>query len=161
MSDQQPAPRPNGARALATLGRFLADDGWAPLPDGPHAFTVSYRGGVACTLRAAVLVEAEQLVITAAAPAAVPPARRAAVAEYLARAADGLYVGGFQLDLDGGLVRAHCGLDFEGEPLSPRLVRNALAVVVRLAEAYFPALATVVAGTDPRVALAAAENPGG
>lgn len=158
MSDPQTAPRPNGARALATLGRFLADDGWAPRPDGPQAFAISYRGGVACELRAELIVAAEQLVVSAAAPHAVPAPRRHAAADYLARAANGLHVGGFQLDLDSGLVRAHCGLDFEGEPLSPRLIRNALAIVVRLAEAYFPGLARVIDGMDPRAALAAAES---
>lgn len=159
MSDPQPPARPNGARALATLGRFLADDGWRPRPDGPEAFAMSYRGPAAAfELRAEVLLAAEQLVITAVAPAAVPVARRAAAAEYLTRAGCGLYVGGFQLDLETGVARARCGLDFEGEPLSPRLIRNALAITVRLMEVYLPGLTKVVAGADPRAALGEAER---
>lgn len=159
MSDSPPAPRPNGARALATLGRFLADDGWAPRPDGPQSFAMIYRGGRgALRLRAELLVDAEQLVIAVEVPAPIPEPRRAAAAEYLARAGWGLYVGGFQLDMETGAARACCGIDFEGEPLSPRLIRNALAVAVRLMETYLPGLEAVIAGRDPRTALAEAEG---
>lgn len=160
MSDQelpsQPAPArpPNGARALATLGRFLADDGWRPRPDGPAAFTMAYGGEAgAFAMRAEVLVEAEQLVLTAEAPARVPAERLPAAAEYVCRAGCGLYVGGLELDFESGAARARVGLDFEGEPLSPRLIRNALAIVVRLAETYMPGLAEVVAGAGPRDVL--------
>ncbi|NTU83666.1 MAG: YbjN domain-containing protein [Chloroflexales bacterium] len=154
-----PAPRPNGARALATLGRFLADDGWRPRPAGPTAFAMDYSGrsgGLA--LRAEVLLEAEQLVISAEAPARVPAERRAAAAEYLCRASYGLYVGSLELDMDSGVARARCGLDFEGEPLSPRLIRNALAITVHLMETYLPGLIMVVDGAEPRAAISAIEG---
>lgn len=156
MSDQeflsQPAQprRSNGARALSTLGRFLADDGWRPQPDGPAAFTMAFRGEAgAFTMRAALLVDAEQLVVSADAPFEVPPERLAAAAEYLCRACFGLYVGSLELDFATGVARARCGLDFEGEPLSTRLIRNALAITVRLTETYMPGLAEVAAGADP------------
>jgi hypothetical protein len=158
MSDLEPAARPNGARALATLGRFLADDGWQVEPDGPQAFLMSYRGQVAFALRVEVIVAAEQLVVTGEAPRTVPQERRLAAAEYVTRAANGLYVGAFQLDLASGLARAHCGLDFEGEPLSPRLIRNAVAIVVRLMETYLPGLLEVIDGVDPLSAWQAAER---
>ncbi len=149
----------NGARALATLSRFLAEEGWNPRPVGSAAFTMEYRGEAgAFELRAELLVAAEQLVITAMAPEPVPPPRRAAAAEYLIRAGWGLYVGALQLDLDSGAVVASCGLDFEGEPLSPRLIRNALAATVRLMEVYLPGLKAVIAGADPRSAVAQAER---
>jgi hypothetical protein len=157
MSDLEPPSRPgparrsNGARALATLGRFLADDGWRPAPAGPAAFTVVYRGASgAHTMRAELLVAAEQLVVTAEASAPVPAARLAAAAEYVCRASAGLAVGSLELDLTTGVARARCGLDFEGEPLSPRLIRNALAITARLAETYLPSLAAVAAGANPR-----------
>ncbi len=163
MSDHEPAPparRPNGARALSTLGRFLADDGWRPVAAGPAAFSMAYSGvSGAFTLRAEVLVEAEQLVITADAPTRVPAERLAAAAEYICRACYGLYVGSLELDFATGLVRARCGLDFEGEPLSPRLIRNALAITVRLMETYLPGLARVIAGEAPLAALQAVEGP--
>ncbi|GAB4441280.1 MAG: hypothetical protein OHK0015_38420 [Chloroflexi bacterium OHK40] len=163
MSDSEPAPmptrRPNGARALATLERLLVDDGWAPQPDGPAAFRFAHRGSSASfDLRAVVLVDAELLLVSAEAPTHVPPARRPAAAEYILRAGCGLYVGSLEFDLDSGVARARCGLDFEGEPLSPRLARNAIATVIRLMETYLPGLQAVVAGDDPRRALAAAEG---
>lgn len=154
-----PPRRPNGARALATLGRFLADDGWRPTPAGPAGFRLDYRGEAGSfELRAEVLVEAEQLVIVAEAPVRLPPERRAAGAEYVCRASSGLYVGSLELNVDDGTVRARCGLDFEGEPLSPRLIRNALAVTVRLMETYLPGLARVVGGAEPVATITAIEQ---
>ncbi|HMQ31180.1 MAG TPA: YbjN domain-containing protein [Chloroflexaceae bacterium] len=165
MSDHEPASppaparRPNGARALATLGRFLADDGWRPTPAGPAAFSMAYSGEAgAFTLRAEVLVEAEQLVIIAEAPTRVPAERLPAAAEYVCRACSGLYVGSLELDFATGVARARCGLDFEGEPLSPRLIRNALAITVRLMETYMPGLARVVAGEAPRAVIGEIEG---
>ncbi len=160
-SSSQPAPprRSNGARALATLGRFLADDGWRPLPAGPAAFAMAYRDeGGAFAMRAEVLTEAEQLVITADAPQAVPPERLAAVAEYVSRASSGLYVGSLELDFRTGLVRARCGLDFEGEPLSARLIRNALAITVRLMETYLTGLDRVIGGEDAAAVIGEIEK---
>lgn len=151
----------NNARAVATLGRFLSDDGWRPRPEGSQAFVMVYQGGSGpLELRAAV-GEGDQLTVLAVAPAAVPAARRAAAAEYVARANCGLYVGSLDLDMDNGEVVTRVGLDFEGEPLSPRLIRNALAIVVRLGETYLPGLAQVSAGAEPRAALAAAEGRAG
>ncbi len=165
MSDHEPPSRPaparrsNGARALATLGRFLADDGWRPRPAGPAAFAMLYSGEAgAFALLAEVLIEAEQLVITAEAPARVPPERLPAAAEYICRAGCGLYVGGLELDFEAGAARARVGLDFEGEPLSPRLIRNALAIAVRLMETYMPGLARVVGGEAPRAVIGAVEG---
>lgn len=158
-SPPAPARRSNGARALATLGRFLADDGWRPTPAGPASFTMAYRGtSGAFTMRAELLVAAEQLVITADAPAPVPPERLAAAAEYVCRASAGLAVGSLDLDLATGAAKARCGLDFEGEPLSPRLIRNALAITARLSETYMPGLAAVVAGADPRETIRTIEG---
>lgn len=151
-----------GERAVATLGRFLADDGWRPRPAGPGRFVMSYRresGGF--ELWAELIVASEQLVVSAIAPLTAPAARRAAAAEYLARAGWGLYVGGFDLNMDTGEVRARCGLDFEGEPLSPRLIRNTLTITVRLMETYLPGLARVCDGVAPLDAIRAIEHLGG
>jgi hypothetical protein len=163
---EQPAPEPaaarrypNGHRAFATLGRFLVDDGWSPQQSGPSSYRMTYRSESATfELRAEVLIAAEQLVITAMASTPVPPARRPAAAEYLIRASRGLYVGALQLDMDSGAASARCGLDFEGEPLSPRLIRNALAATVRLMATYLPGLEEVSAGAGPAEAIANVER---
>lgn len=153
--------RTYGERAPASLGRFLTDDGWRPRPAGPGRFVMSYRGDTAAfDVWAEVIVASEQLVVSAVAPLTVPSARRVAAAEYLARAGWGLYVGSFDLDVDTGAVRARCGLDFEGEPLSPRLIRNALAIAVRLMETYLPGLGRVIDGVAPLMAIREVEQPG-
>lgn len=154
--------RARGERAVTTLGRFLTDDGWRPRPAGPGRFVMSYqRADREFELWAELIVASEQLVVSAVAPLTAPATCRAAAAEYLARANWGLYVGGFDLNMDTGEVRARCGLDFEGEPLSPRLIRNALTITVRLMETYLPGLARVCDGVAPLDAIRAVEHPGG
>ncbi len=151
--------RLRGERALATLSRLLADDGWRPRPDGPGRFSMTYRSnGAVFEVRAEVVVPSEQLVVHAVAPLTVPPDRRAAAAEYVLRATWGLYVGSLDLDLDTGQVYARCGLDFEGEPLSPRMIRNALTIAVRIMETYLPGLTRVVNGAVPLEAIRAVET---
>jgi len=151
--------RLRGERALATLARLLADDGWRPRPGGPGRFVMTYRAnGAVFEVWAEIIVPSEQLVVNAVAPLTVPPGRRAAAAEYVLRATWGLYVGSMDLDLDTGQVRARCGLDFEGEPLTPRLVRNALTIAVRIMETYLPGLARVIDGAAPLEAIRAVEG---
>lgn len=150
-----------GERAFSTLERTLADDGWRPRPGGPSRLVMTYqRGSVTFEVWAEVIVASEQLVISAVAPLRVAPARRAAAAEYVLRATWGLYVGSLDLDLDTGEVRARCSLDFEGEPLSPRLIRNALTIAVRIMETYLPGLLQVIEGVAPLEAIRTAEGRG-
>ncbi|MCS6882356.1 MAG: YbjN domain-containing protein [Oscillochloridaceae bacterium] len=151
--------RLRGERALATLSRLLADDGWRPRPGGPGCFAMTYRSsGAVFEVWAEIIVASEQLVVKAAAPLTVPLDRRAAAAEYVLRATWGLYVGSLDLDVDSGKVCARCGLDFEGEPLSPRLIRNALSVAVRIMETYLPGLKRVIDGAAPAEAIRAVEG---
>lgn len=151
--------RLRGERALATLSRLLADDGWRPRPGGPGRFTMTYRSnGAVFEVWAEIIVPSEQLVVRATAPLTVPTDRRAAAAEYVLRATWGLYVGSLDLDVDTGEVCARCGLDFEGEALSPRLIRNALSIATRIMETYLPGLKRVINGAAPLEAIRAVEG---
>jgi hypothetical protein len=151
--------RLRGERALATLSRLLADDGWRPRSGGSGRFVMTYRSnGAVFEVWAEIIVLSEQLVVNAVAPLTVPPDRRAAAAEYVLRATWGLYVGSLDLDLDTGQVRARCGLDFEGEPLTPRLIRNALTIAVRIMETYLSGLERVIGGAAPLEAIRAVEG---
>lgn len=151
-----PAERRRRAEALASLARALEVEGWAPrrLPD-QDAFAVSCAG-FACY--ALLRAEAEQLICYAVAPLRVPAERRPAAAEFLTRANYGLYHGSFELDYADGEVRARCSLDFEGDRLSPALIRNTLLPAARLLDAYLPGLRRVaLEGAEPRAAVAQIE----
>lgn len=147
---------PGGRSALATLATFLAADGWRPQRiAGRRAFAMSYRGasgGFTCV--AELRSEARQLICYAVAPVAAPPARLAAVAEFITRANYGAYIGCFELSYSSGEVRCRSSVDFEGETLSEALIRNTIYPAARLMDTYLPGLTRVIAqGAAPRDAI--------
>ena len=54
--------------------------------------------------------------------------------------------GNFELDLTDGEVRYKSSLDFEGQPLTSRLVHNAIYPAVTTMDRYFPSLMKVAYG---------------
>jgi hypothetical protein len=145
-----------GPSALATLATFLTVDGWRPQRiAGRRAFAMTYSGAsgsFACV--AELRAEAQQLLCYAIAPMAAPAARLPAVAEFITRANAGAYIGNFELSYSSGEVRCKSSIDFEGEALSERLIRNTIYPAVRLMDTYLPGLARVIAhGVAPREAI--------
>lgn len=145
-----------GPNALATLATFLSVDGWRPQRiAGRRAFAMTYggaSGSFACL--AELRSEARQLICYALAPISTPPARRPAVAEFITRANYGAYIGNFELSYGSGEVRCKSSIDFEGEALSERLIRNTLYPAARLMDTYLPGLTRVIAhGVAPREAI--------
>ncbi|NTW00375.1 MAG: YbjN domain-containing protein [Oscillochloris sp.] len=152
-----------GPNALATLATFLMVDGWRPQRIAGHrAFAMNYSGTsgkFACV--AELRAEAQQLICYAIAPLIVPPAFLPAVAEFITRANDGTYIGNFELSYSSGEVRCKSSIDFEGEVLSERLIRNTIYPAVRLMETYLPGLTQVIHhGATPREVIAAIEGVG-
>jgi hypothetical protein len=81
------------------------------------------------------------------------------VAEFIARANDGAYIGSFELSYGSGEVRCRSGIDFEGVALSERLIRNTIYPAVRLMDAYLPGLTRVILhGAAPREAIGEIEG---
>jgi hypothetical protein len=145
-----------GPSALAILATFLTGDGWHPQRiAGRRAFAMTYAGAsgsFACI--AELRVEAQQLICYAVAPLAAPAARFPAVAEFITRANAGTYIGNFELSYSSGEVRCKSSIDFEGEALSERLIRNTMYPAVRLMDTYLPGLTRVIAhGVAPREAI--------
>jgi hypothetical protein len=150
------ADAPGGRNALSTLATFLAVDGWRPQRiAGRRAFALTYdgaSGSFACV--AELRSEAKQLLCYAIAPLVAPPARLPAVAEFITRANDGAYIGNFELSYTSGEVRCKSSIDFEGEALSERLIRNTIYPAARLMDTYLPGLTQVIAhGINPREAI--------
>jgi hypothetical protein len=70
----------------------------------------------------------------------------AQVAEYITRANYGLRIGNFEMDYSDGEVRYKSSLDFEGEPLTPKLIKNAMYPAVHTMDLYLPGLLGVMYG---------------
>jgi hypothetical protein len=138
----------NGLSAYHVLGQYLSEDGWFPTPlEDTHTYRMYYsgeHGELRCY--AIVRVDLEQLLIYAVAGVKVEEGQRVAVAEFLTRANYGLRIGNFELDFADGEVRYKSSLDFEGEPLSDNLIRNAIYPAVRIMDEYLPGLMKVAFG---------------
>lgn len=149
-STPQPAKpaHPNALAAHEALGRFLDADGWYPRPvDGQHAYRTYYKGkNGELRCYAQIRVDLQQFLFYAIATIKVPEDARPAVAEFITRANFGLRIGNFELDFSDGEVRYKSSLDFEDEPLSDNLMRNALYPAVQTMDSYLPGLMKVAFG---------------
>jgi len=161
MNNPDPVPQnDNGLRAFTTLGRFLDADGWYPqqIEDKPV-----YRMGFAgkngrVTCLATILADAEQFLFYVIAPIKAPEATRPAVAEFITRANYGLRIGNFEMDFTDGELRYKSSLDFEGETLTPGLIRNVIYPAVQTMDRYLPGLTSVTYGDkSPTEAIAEVE----
>ncbi len=97
----------------------------------------------------------DHLSVFSIAPAAVPPERRAAMAELVLRINFGLRVGAFDLDLDDGELRFRTAQDFEGVTVAPALVRQCLLYNLAAMDHHFEAIHAVMTGRTAAEALAA------
>jgi hypothetical protein len=88
------------------------------------------------------------------APVKVPVARRAAAAEFVARANWGLSIGNFELDMDDGEVRFKTAVDVEGTPVEDPLLQALLIANLSMMDKYLAGLTAVVSkGKDPKGAV--------
>ncbi len=153
---------PNGLLAHATLGKFLADDGWFPQEvEGRHAYRVYYKGkngDLRCF--AQIRTDLEQFIFYAVSTIKVPEDSRLAVAEFLTRANYGLRIGNFEMDYSDGEVRYKSSLDFEDDTLTPNLIRNAIYPAVQTLDNYLTGLMKVAfGGQTPFEAIQEIEGP--
>ena len=154
----------NGWAAYETVETFLADDGWYPVAiDGTTAYRCGFNGESGkFRVIAHVNVELEQLYVYVVAEVNVPDDHRLAVAEFITRANYGMRIGNFELDLSDGEVRYKSSIDFEGQPLTSRLVSNAIYPAVTTMDRYFPPLMKVAfGGATAAEAVAEVEHPPG
>ena len=161
LTDDSEKENENGLRAYESLGNFLINDEWHPKPvDGRYAYR-SFLTGDFGELRceALIRVELEQFAFYIHLGTNVPPARRAAAAEFLTRANYGLPLGNFEMDYSDGEVRFKSSIDFEGEMLTDTLIHNVLYPANSAATTYFPGLLKVVFGdANPADAIAEIES---
>jgi hypothetical protein len=162
--DPREEPRPdnrNGLQAFDMLSNYLDDDEWYPRRiDGKHAYSMSYsgkHGDLRCY--AIIRVDLEEFLFYAVAPVKVPEEVRTAISEFLTRANYGLRIGNFELDYSDGEVRYKSSLDFEGQNLTPELIRNAIYPAVHTMDRYLPGLLRVsFGGATPHEAIEEVEG---
>ena len=106
--------------------------------------------------------EETQLLFYSLCPVKAPEDKRPAVAEFLARANYGLFIGNFELDFGDGEIRFKTSIDVEGERLSPALVRPLVYTNVLMMDRYLPGLMSVIYGGEtPAEAVAKVEGAAG
>lgn len=153
-------PNENGLQAFETLGQFLKEDEWYPqqLEDKP-IYRVGFSGkNGQLTCFAQIRVDLEQFLFYAVAPVKVPEEQRVAAAEFITRANYGLRIGNLEMDFRDGEVRYKSSLDFEGETLTPQLIKLAIYPAVQTIDRYLPGLMAVIyGGKTPAEAVAEIE----
>jgi hypothetical protein len=158
MSDQGNA---NGLQAFATLEQFLTEDDWYPQRlESSYTLRSRYDGSNGqYTCYFTIRVEFEQFTCYVMPAFRVPEEQRSAVAEYLTRANYGLHIGNFEMDYSDGEVRYKSSLDFEGVPLTPELIRNAIYPAARTTDRYMPGMMKVIyGGLSPEEAIVEIEG---
>ncbi len=151
----------NGLQAFTTLGEFLDTDGWYPQQLGDqHIYRMGYSGSNGqVTCFAQIHEELKQFLFYVIAPTKAPEATLLAVAEFVTRANYGLRIGNFELDFSDGEVRYKSSLDFEGQALTPALIKNAIYPAVQTMDRYLPGLMAVMyGGKSPAEAIATIEG---
>jgi hypothetical protein len=151
----------SAARAFATLGQFLQEDGWHPQKlEDKTIYRVAFTGKNGTYVCYAVIrMDLEQFLFYAQAGAKAPEEARLAVAEFITRANYGLRIGNFELDMSDGEVRYKSSLDFEGTRLTDQWIKNAIYPAVQTMDRYFAGLMQVMyAQSSPEEAIAAIEG---
>ncbi len=145
---------------LSIVIGVLRAEGWSPRPD-PENGGLSVDFGdktLPCSGAAFLVPDESRFVFYAQFDRDAPVETLSQVAEYITRANFGIDIGNFELDYDEGLVRYKSSFDYEGEPLAPNLIRNAVQATLDSVRMYAAGLADVMAGTKTAVqAIAEAE----
>lgn len=92
------------------------------------------------------------------APQVVPPRRRAAAAEYIARANWGMPLGNLEMDYSDGEVRFKTSIVLADQPLTDELFGVLAEFNVVESDTYMPGLLAVIEGAEPRGAARDAEE---
>ncbi len=151
----------NGLRAFTTLHQFLEEDGWFPQQlDDKYIYRMGFSGHNGQTVcYAQIRVDLEQFLFYIIAPVKAPEEMCLTVAEFITRANYGLRIGNFEMDFSDGEVRYKSSLDFEGEILTPKLIKMAIYPAVQTMDRYLPGLMSVIdGGQTPAEAIAEIEG---
>lgn len=140
---------------------FFDEVGWSlqQVEEQP-LWQAAFRGDNASwTCLAQVREEQAQFLFFSICPVNAPVERRLAVAEFVARANHGLYIGNFELDMADGEIRYKTSIDVSGDRLSPALVAPLVYANVLMMDRYLPGIMSVIYGdASPAEAVAKVEG---
>ncbi len=138
----------NSRQAFTNLGQFLEADGWHPKQlEGKHIYRMGFSGkNGELTCYAQIRPDLQQFIFYAIVPVKVEEAARLKVAEFITRVNYGVRIGNFEMDFNDGEIRYKSSLDFEGETLTPKLIKNTLYPAVMTTDEYLPGLMSVMYG---------------
>ncbi len=96
----------------------------------------------------------QQVIVSSYLALKVPPERRPAAAEFIARVNYRCFTGAFDLDFENGSVRFRCGIDVEGGTLTEKMVDTLFGMTSYMADIYHDRLMQVIyGGEEPKAAL--------
>lgn len=139
---------------------FLRAEGW-PTPRRIDRETIELdfgREDVPWTCYLEAREEERQVLFYTTLNVQTPAERILAMLEFIARANFGLAVGNFELDPDDGEIRFKTSVDVNNTELTRGLLSGLTSLNVAAVHVYLPAIAAVIAGAEPRGAIAAVEE---
>ncbi|MGH2408783.1 MAG: YbjN domain-containing protein [Chloroflexota bacterium] len=152
-----------------TMGAFLTEDGWGIHRIGEslgYSMTVKGENGQwACVAQAEE--EARIFLFYSVSPVEIAPDKRAAMAEFTARANFNTLVGNFELGLESGELRYKTSLSLKEIPdstlqahgLLTTLIKQLIHINVFMMDQYLPGILAVCNdGTAPKDAVARIED---
>lgn len=146
-------PSKNGLFAFEQLGHYLKNQDWqteALAERFIYTLTLEGKNGVFRAI-ARIRPDIEQFMFYVIAPQKAESAMRPEVMAFVTRVNYGLRIGNFEMDLEDGEVRYKSSIDFDGEPLTPNLLRNTIYPAIHTMDSYWPRLQKVLDGTATAV----------
>lgn len=133
---------------LDVVEAFFQQDGWTfsllqGRSDVLELPVTSEHGSWGCFAQAED--EDRRFIFYSVCPVTAPEGERRVFAEFLTRANYGLVLGNFEMDWDDGEIRYKTSIDFEGDRLTPALIRQVVYPNVRAMGTHLPAIRAIVA----------------
>ena len=132
----------NGLKAVETVRQYLKEHRWSPRESETDtiffADYVGKSGRLACEAR--VRPNVEIFIFYIELPVKIPEDKRLIVAEYIARINFRLFTGNLELNMDNGQLRHKSSFDFEGETVTPNLLKNTIWPGIRTIDRYMSGL---------------------
>lgn len=138
---------------------FLRANDW-PVPRRIAAETIELdfaRDDVPWTCYLEARENERQVIFYSTLAEPAPRERIAAMFEFVARANYGLAIGNFEIDPEDGEVRFKTSVDVNNTLLTDGLLSGLTALNVATMNVYLPGIRAVMAGGDPRAAVALVE----
>ena len=139
------------------LARYFDGVDW-PVRAEANTFSFPATGEFGTFLVQAVVHEdLPGAIVYALHPETVPRDAFVPAAVVIAQLNDGLPIGSFELDHEGGEVRFKTSVEASGDELTDGIARGLVHAAVAVMDRFYPAISALASGADAATALAVAE----